>query len=176
MTQEFTYSVYKGGEAVWREGASNLLSLHGFGGMHIHIYEMYLTAKVKAFDTVSDQVFFIVGKAAHPVLLGLPAMMAARMRLLTVTGRDMMPEMNKVLILSFQPTWHQQKAAHSLNYLADLMKQQPGEIEQTRTQEMLSLGNFGLQQVNLLMDHSLSMLHDQILEVDVDADTDPPLA
>ncbi len=86
-----------------------------------------------------------------------------------------MPEMNKVLTLSFQPTWHQQKAAQSLNYLADLTKQQPGEMEQTRAWEMLGLGEFGLQQLNLLTDHSLSPLHDQILEVDVDADMEPPL-
>ncbi len=83
---------------VWREGASNLLSLHGFGGMHIHIYEMYFTAKVKEFDTVFDRVFFIVDKAVHPVLLGLPAMMAARMCLLTVTGRDVMPDIIKLLL------------------------------------------------------------------------------
>ncbi len=120
VTREFAYSVYKGGEAVWREGASNLLSLHGFGGMHVHIYEMYFAAKVKPFDTIFDQVFFVVDKAAHPVLLGLPAMMAARVHLLTVTGRDVMPEMNKALTLSFQPTWQQQKAAHSLNLLSRL--------------------------------------------------------
>ncbi len=101
-------------------------------------------------------------------------MMAARVRLLTVTGRDVMPEMNKAFTLSYQPTWHQQKAAQSLNYLADLMKQQPGKMEQTCAWEILSLGDFGLQQVNLLMDCLPSLLHDQILEVDVDVDMDPP--
>ncbi len=108
----------------------------------MQLYETYFAVKVKAFDTVFDQVFFIVNKAAHPVLLGLPAMMAARMCLLTVTSRDVMPEMSKALTLSFQPTWHQQKAAQSLNYLADL-KQQPGEMDQTRAWEMLGLGDFG---------------------------------
>ncbi len=34
------------------------------------------------------------------------------------------------------------------------------------------MGEFGLQQVNLLVDQSLSMLHDQVLEVE--ADTEPP--
>ncbi len=59
---------------------------------------------------------------------------------MTVAGRDVMPEMNKVLTLSFTPTWHQQKAAQTLNYLADLMKQQPGEMEQTWAWEMLRFG------------------------------------
>ncbi len=160
VTWEFAYSVYKGGEAVWREGASNLLSLHGFRGMHVHIYETYFAAKVKAFDTVFDQVFFIVDKVVHPILLGLLAMMAARMCLLTVISHDVMPEMKKALSLSFQPAWHQQKAAQSLNYLVDLMRQQPVEMKQTWAWETLSLGDFSLQQVNLLMDRSLSPLHD----------------
>ncbi len=103
-------------------------------------------------------------------------MMAAHAHLLTVTSRDMMPEMSKALTLSSMPTWHQQRAAQSLNYLADLMKQQPGEMEQTRVWEMLGLGDFGPQQVNLPMDVlPQSTLHDQILEVVVDEDPDEPL-
>ncbi len=45
----------------------NLLSLHGFRGMRINIHETYFAAKVKAFDTVFDLVFFVVDKVAHPV-------------------------------------------------------------------------------------------------------------
>ncbi len=52
----------------------------------MQLYEMYFAAKVKAFDTVFDQVFIIVNKAAHPILLGLLAMMAAHAHLLTVTS------------------------------------------------------------------------------------------
>ncbi len=52
VTREFTYSVYKTGEEVWREGASNLLSLHGFGGMCIQLYDTHFAAKVKAFDSL----------------------------------------------------------------------------------------------------------------------------
>ncbi len=100
--------------------------------MRVQLYEMYFAVKVKALDTVFDQVFFVVNKVVHPVLLGLLAMMAACVHLLTVAGRDMMPEMSKALTLSFMPTWHQQRAAQSLNYLADLKKQQPGEMDQTR--------------------------------------------
>ncbi len=69
VTREFAYSIYKTGEAVWREGASDLLSFHGFRGMKVQLYETYFAAKVKAFDTIFDQVFFIVNKAVHPVLL-----------------------------------------------------------------------------------------------------------
>ncbi len=90
VTWEYAYSVYKTGEAVWREGASDLLSLHRFRGMKVQLYETYFAAKVKAFDTVFNQVFFIVNKAVYPVLLGLLAMMAARMCLLTVTRCDVM--------------------------------------------------------------------------------------
>ncbi len=86
-----------------------------------------------------------------------------------------MPDMNKALTLNFQPTWHQQKAAQSLNYLADFMKHQPGEMEQTRAWETLSLGEFGLEQLNLLVDHSPSTMHDQILEVEADPDPAPGL-
>ncbi len=152
-----------------------MLSLHGFGGMRVQLYETYFAAKVKTFDTVFDQVFFVVNKAVHPVLLGLPAMMAARVHLLTVAGCDMMPEMNKALMLSFTPTWHQQKAAQMLNYLVDLMKQQPGEMDQSRAWQTLGLGDFGLQQVNLLMELlPQSTLHNQILEVVEDDDLDEP--
>ncbi len=78
-------------------------------------------------------------------------------------------------MLNFQPTWHQQRAAQSLNCLADLMKQQPGEMEQTRAWETLGLGDFGPQQVNLLTELSpQSTLHDEILEVVVDKDPDEP--
>ncbi len=119
ITREFAYNVYKN-EAVWREGASNLLSLHGFG-TKVSIYETYFAAKVKAFDTIFDQVFFIVDKEAHSVLLGLPALMAAHIHLLTIEGRDVMPDMNKVLSLSFQHSWYQLKAVQSLHCLAQMM-------------------------------------------------------
>ncbi len=115
VTREFAYAVYKTGEAIWQEGASDLLSLHGFGGLKVPLYETYFTAKVKAFDTVFDQVFFVVNKAVHFALLGLPALMAARVHLLTVTGRDVMPDINKALTLNLAPTSYQQKAAESLN-------------------------------------------------------------
>ncbi len=86
VTREFAYVVYKTRKAIWREGASDLLSLHCFGGIKVPLCEMYFAAKVKAFDTVFDQVFFVVDKAVHFALLGLPALMAARVCLLMVTG------------------------------------------------------------------------------------------
>ncbi len=94
VTQEFAYAIYKTGEAVWREGASDLLSLHGFGGIKVPLCETYFAAKVKAFDMVFDQVFFVVDKAVHFALLGLPALMAACICLLTITGQDVMPDFN----------------------------------------------------------------------------------
>ncbi len=151
VTQEFANSIYKTGRAVWREGASDLLSLHGFGGMKVQLYETYFAAKVKAFDTVFDQVFFVVNKAVHSVLLGLPAIMAVCVHLLTITGRDTIPDMNKALTLNFMPTWHQQKAAESLNCLVVLMKKQPDQMDQALAWEKLDLGEFG-PQLNLLIE------------------------
>ncbi len=110
VTQEFAYAIYKKGEAVWREGASNLLSLHGFGGIKVLLCETYFAAKVKAFDTVFDQVFFVVNNAVHFALLGLPAMMAAWVCLLTIMGRDVMPDFNKALMLDVSS--HQCKAVN----------------------------------------------------------------
>ncbi len=38
--REFAYTVYKTGEVVWREGVSDLLSLHGFGGIKVQLCEI----------------------------------------------------------------------------------------------------------------------------------------
>ncbi len=108
-----------------------MLSLRGFGGTHVNIHETQFAVKVNAFNM------------AHPVLLGLPAMMAARVHLLTVKGRYVMPDMNKSLTLSFQPSWLQAKAAQTLNCLANLMMNEPDEMEKTLAWETLGLGEFG---------------------------------
>ncbi len=149
MTREFAYTVYKTGEAVWREGASDLLSLHGFSGIKVQLCETYFAAKVKVFDMVFDQVFFVVNKVVHFALLGLLALMAARIRLLTVTGRDVMADINEALMLNLAPTSYQQKAVESLNCLADLMRSDPNQMDPAVAWEKLSLGEFG-PQLNLL--------------------------
>ncbi len=85
-----------------------------------------------------------------------------------------MPEMSKALMLSFTPTLHQQRAAQSLNYLVDMMKQQLGEMDQTQAWQTLGLGDFGLQ-LNLLMELiPQSPPQEPILEVLVDEDLDEP--
>ncbi len=147
VTREFAYAIYKSGEAVWREGASDLLSLHGFGGIKVPLCEMYFAAKVKAFDTVFDQVFFVVDKAVHFALLGLPALMAARVQLLTITGRDVMPDFNKALTLDVSS--HQRKAAETLNSLAELMRQEVNQLNPMIAWENLRLSEFG-PQLNML--------------------------
>ncbi|MCP4524726.1 MAG: hypothetical protein GY833_02255, partial [Aestuariibacter sp.] len=126
VTREFAYAIYKTGKAIWREGASDLLSLHGFGGIRVPLCETYFTAKVNAFDTVFDQVFFVVDKAVHFALLGLPALMAARVRLLTVTGRDVMPDFNKALTLDV--TSHQHKAAATRSIAMHQRREDSGTI------------------------------------------------
>ncbi|MCP4539893.1 MAG: hypothetical protein GY832_22365, partial [Chloroflexi bacterium] len=147
VTREFAYSVYKQGDATWREGASNLLSLHGFGGIRVPLCETYFAAQVRAFDTVFDQVFFVVDKAVHMALLGLPALMAAGVRFLTVTGRDVMPDFKKALTLDV--TSYQREAAESLNSLADLMRHDPDSMDPAEAWQRLGLSEFG-PQLNLL--------------------------
>ncbi len=71
-------------------------------------------------------------------------------------------------MLSFQPTWHQLKTVQSLNYLADLMRLQPEEMEQTRMWEMLGLGEFGLQQVNMLTDQLPQTEQSQAAELKIE--------
>ncbi|MCP4547139.1 MAG: retroviral-like aspartic protease, partial [bacterium] len=145
VTREFAYHVYQNGDAIWREGASNLLSLHGFGGIQVPLCETYFAAQVSAFDTVFDQVFFVVDKAVHMALLGLPALMAARVRLLTVTGRDVMPDFNKALALNL----YKREAAESLNSLAGVMRhdidQLDSQLDPADAWQNLGLGEFGLQ-------------------------------
>ncbi len=76
--QETAYKVFQKGKAVFCEGAKDLLSLHAFGGINIELYDTYFAARVKACDTRFDQIFFIVNNKLHKVLLGLPALIAAR--------------------------------------------------------------------------------------------------
>ncbi len=147
VTQEFAYAVYLTGEAIWREGASDLLSLHGSGGIKVPLCEMYFAAKVRAFDTTFDQVFFVVDKAIHCDLLGLPALMATCVRLLTITGWDVMPDFTKALTIDVGN--HQRKAAESLNSLADLMRCEPNPLHPNVAWQKLRLSEFG-PQINLL--------------------------
>ncbi len=50
----------------------------------MNIEEMFLAARVKAFGTTFDQLFFIVDSDQQHMLLGLPALTAAKLHLLTV--------------------------------------------------------------------------------------------
>ncbi len=147
-----------------------MLSLHGFGGLKVPLCETYFAAKVRAFDTVFDQVFFVVNKAVHFALLGLLALMAAHIWLLTVTGRDMMPDINKTLTLNFMPTSYQQEAAESLNCLVDLMKNDPNLMDLKLAWEKLGLGEFS-PQLNLLTEViQENPPHEPVAEVLVDMD------
>ncbi len=65
----------------------------------MHIEETFFAARVKAFETTFDQLFFIVDSNQQNMLLGLPAITTAKLRLLTVEGEDFMPNMSKVLSL-----------------------------------------------------------------------------
>ncbi|MCP4549196.1 MAG: hypothetical protein GY835_22310, partial [bacterium] len=82
-------------------------------------------------------------------LLGLPALMATRVQLLTVTGRDDMPDVNKALTLNV----YKREAAESLNSLAGLMHhdtdQLDSQLDPMVAWQNLRLGEFG-PQMNLL--------------------------
>ncbi len=92
------YKVHMNGEAVFREGARDLLSLTAFGGSKVHIEETFFAARVRAFGTTFDQLFFVVDSDQQNMLLGLPALMAANLHLLTVEGEDLMPSASKRLV------------------------------------------------------------------------------
>ncbi len=62
------------------------------------IEEMFF-GMVKAFRTTFDQLFFIVDSDQQNMLLGLPAITAAKLGLLTMEGEDLMLNMSKVLSL-----------------------------------------------------------------------------
>ncbi|MCP4544603.1 MAG: hypothetical protein GY832_46465 [Chloroflexi bacterium] len=108
--------------------------------------ETFFAAQVKAFDMVFDQVFFVVEKAVHCALLGLPALMAVRVRLLTVTGQDVMPDFNKALTLDV--SYYQREAAKMLNSLAGLMRHDVNNMDLEVAFQNLGLSEFG--PINLL--------------------------
>ncbi|MCP4603890.1 MAG: hypothetical protein GY847_25780, partial [Proteobacteria bacterium] len=154
--REVAFEVLEKGEAVFCSGAHKLLSLHAFGGVNIKIYDTYFAARVKACDTQFDQIFFIVNNRIHLVLLGLPALMSARCRLLTVEGRDLMPKKSSAMMLNlskldFSKTdARRERAAHGLNTLAyKLIEEGPVQTVQD-TWEQLDFKEFGPQPICVL--------------------------
>ncbi len=96
-----------------------MLSLHAFGGINIKLYDTYFAARVKACNTQFDQIFFVVDNRLHPVLLGLPALISARCRLLMVEGCDMMPGTSLAMMLDLSKMeQRRERAVHGLNTLA----------------------------------------------------------
>ncbi len=101
-TREEAYKVYMNGEAIFQEGAMELLSLTAFGGSKVNIEETFFAARVEAFGTTFDQLFFIVDSDQQHMLLGLPALTAVKLRLLTVDGQDLMPSTSKTFSLDVE--------------------------------------------------------------------------
>ncbi len=102
-TREEVYKVYMNGEAIFHEGAGNLLSLTAFGGGKMDIEETFFAARVEAFGSMFDQLFFIVDSDQQHVLLGLPALIQVELWLLTQDGTDLMPNFSKVFNLDVDP-------------------------------------------------------------------------
>ncbi len=61
--------IYMKGDAVFRQGARNLLSLTASGGSKIQLYETFFAAHVQAFGMTFDQLFFIIDSDQHEMLL-----------------------------------------------------------------------------------------------------------
>ncbi len=96
-----------------------MLSLQAVGGINIKLYDAYFAARVKVCNTRFDQIFFVVDNRIHPVLLGLPALINAKCRLLTVEDRDMMPGIHTAMTLDLTKVDQcRERAAHGLNTLA----------------------------------------------------------
>ncbi len=87
------------GEAIFQEGATELLSLMAFGGGKVNIEETFFAARVEAFGPTFDQLFFIVDSDQQHMLLGLPVLIQVELRLLTLDGLDLMPSLSKIFNL-----------------------------------------------------------------------------
>ncbi len=98
-TREEAYKVYMNGEAIFQEGAKDLLSLTAFGGGKVELEETFFAARVEAFGATFDQLFFIVDSDNQHLLLGLPALIQAQLQLLTPDGTDLMPNLTKIFNL-----------------------------------------------------------------------------
>ncbi len=98
-TCKIAYQIYENREAMFREGASHLLSLTAFGGIKVKLYETFLAAEVMVGGKTFDQLFFVVDSDQHDVLQGLPAITAAGMRLVTAGGENLLPDPSTTLTL-----------------------------------------------------------------------------
>ncbi len=143
--RETAYKIFQSGKAVFCQGSQKLLSLHAFGSINITLYDRYFAARVKACDTCFNQIFFIVNSKLHPVLLSLPALIAAQSRLLTVKGHDMMPETHSALMLDLtKMDQHWEHAAKGLNSLAYQIIEQGLTQSSETTWENLNFEDFSL--------------------------------
>ncbi len=104
ITRPLAYKVYLNGQAVFREGASELLRLTAFGGHHVPLYETFFAARVNLKGKEFDQLFFIVDTEQHEVLFGLPAITAAGMHLTTADGEELLPDPSESLTLDLGGT------------------------------------------------------------------------
>ncbi len=98
-TREEAYKVYMNGEAIFQEGAWELLSLTAFGGGKVELEKTFFAVQVEAFGATFDQLFFIVDSDNQHLLLGLPALIQVELRLLTQDGTDLMPNLTKIFNL-----------------------------------------------------------------------------
>ncbi len=90
----------------WRSNfsgkATELLSLTAFGGGKVNIEETFFAARIEAFGATFDQLFFIVDNDAQHLLLGLPALVQAELRLPMPDGMDLMPNLSKIYNLDVE--------------------------------------------------------------------------
>ncbi len=114
-TREEAYKVYQGGKAIFQEGARELLSLTAFGGSKVELEETFFAARVNAFGRTFDQLFFIVDNDRQHLLLGLPALVQSKLRLLTPDGVDLMPSRTKHFNLDVEPDAAWMKLTMQLN-------------------------------------------------------------
>ncbi len=87
------------GEAIFQEGAGELLSLMAFGGGKVELEGAFFAVRVDVFGATFDQLFFIVDNDSQHLLLGLPALIQAQLRLLTLDGMDLMLNLTKIFNL-----------------------------------------------------------------------------
>ncbi len=89
ISRDFAMTLTNEG-AMLRQGANSLFSLHGYGQNPIRIRDEYLNVKIEAMDSTFQHNLFISDDTSVPLLLGLPAVTAVGVKLLTQTGRDLL--------------------------------------------------------------------------------------
>ncbi len=102
----------------------------------MELEEMFFAARVEAFGATFDQLFFIVDNDSQHLLLGLPALVQAKLQLLTPDGTDLMPNLTKIFNLDVDVDSDQgaarMKLTKQLNSTA--MKLRTGRVNSTASE------------------------------------------